>query len=386
MGGIEGPKEQLARLVVERIRFEGGAEPRVDHDVFAVRYGDDSVLYLDNLLRDTATVSALARESHVAHFVSTEMSSKDWPGNWNDALPRLRPVLKPSTYTLGPPSGLLLSRRVFPLVDELVAVDMPGHRATVSWSTIDKWGVDPSTVFAAARSNLATITQHADPTKGRAIQRLIDDGGRYYTSWLLDPGWLESHRGRLGCPPVAFVPDVNTIFVLPSDDPELLAKHFAMVEQQYIHTSRALSPQAYTVDDAGSVVTLDTVNPEDPGTARARCVHIAHEYAAQSSWLTRQYELEHVHSFVGTVTVKTTPFGPRTVTIWGDGIDYTMPHTDLVAFCQQDAPPFYVQFGDVAAITGIAPVAGFDPRRYRVSSWPDWETVEQLRAYSIPVG
>lgn len=385
VGGIEGPKEQLARLVVERIRSEGGAEPRLDPDAFAVRYGDDSVLHLDSLLRETADVSALARESHVAHFVSTMMSSIDWPGTWNDALPRLRPVLEPSTYTLGAPSGLLLSRRVFPLVDELVVVDMPGHRAAVSWSTIDKWGVDPSTVFAAARSNLATITQHADPTKGRAIQRLVDDGGRYYTSWLLDPGWLESHRGRFGCPPVAFVPDVDTIFVLPSDDPGLLAKHFRMIEQQYVHTSRALSPQAYTVDAGGSVVTLDTVSPDDPGTARARCVHIAHEYAAQSSWLTRQYELDRIHSFVGTVSVKTTPFGPRTVTIWTDGIDVSLPHTDMVAFCQEDAQPFYVQFDDVAAITGITPLSGLDPRRYRVNAWPTQDVVDRLRRYSISV-
>lgn len=321
-----------------------------------------------------------------ARRASTQLSSFDWPGDWHDALPRLRPILRPSTYTLGSPRGLLLSRRVFPLVDELVAVDMPERRAVLSWATIDQWGVDPASVFAAARSNLATITEHADPTKGRAIQRLIDSSGnRFFTSWLLDPGWLESHRGRLGCPPIAFVPDVNTIYVLPSDDPALLAKHFRLIEVQYGHTSNALSPQAYTVDDEGAVITLDRVRPEDAGVARARTVHIAQEYAAQSNWLTRQYELERLRSDVGAVAVKTTPYGPRTVTIWSEGVDITMPHADLVAFCRDGDAPFYVQFDDVAALTHIVPAGGLDPTRYRVTDWPPPEIIEQLRAHSIPI-
>lgn len=386
MGGNEHSREDFGRLVVERVTAEGGVGARLDSDAFAVRYGNDFVLELDDLFRETADASELDREAHVAHFVSTTMSSFDWPGEWHDALPRLRPVLKPSTYTLGSPSGLLLSRRVFPLIDELVAVDMATHRSVVSWSTIDKWGVDPATVFAAGRSNLATITEHADPTKGRAIQRLVDSAGsRYFTSWLLDPGWLESHRGRMGCAPVAFVPDVDTVYVVPSDDPALLAKHFDMVEEHYVHTSRSLSPQAYTVDDAGTVVTFDRIRPEDPGTARARCVHIAKEYAAQSSWLNRQFLIDRIRCEVGSVTVKSTPFGPRTVTIWGDDVDVAMPQADLVAFCRFDTAPFYVQFEDVAALTGILPLDGLEPTRFRVTSWPPPEIVEQLRTHSIPV-
>lgn len=385
VGGNEDPRERLARLVVERVQSEGGTDPRFDPTTFAVRYGRDSVLQLDHLFHDTAAASDLDLESHVAHFVSTTMSSIEWPGSWNEALPRLRPVLKPSTYTLGSPPDLLLSRRVFPLVDELVAVDLPTHRDIVSWETIDKWGVDPATVFAAARSNLATITQHADPSKGRATQRLVDRGGQYVTSWLLDPGWLASHLGRFGCAPVAFVPDVDTLYVVPSDDPDLLANHFRKVEEQYAHTSRFLSPQAYTVDDRGAVVTYDYVQPEDTGSARARCVHIAKEYAAQSSWLIRQYELDGVRSEVSTATVRTTPFGPRTVTIWDHDVDCTLPQTDLVAFCRDGFPPFYVQFEDVLSITGIQPVRGLDPARFRLPTWPPEDLVERLRAHSIPI-
>ena len=125
MGGNEDSKERLARLVIERVRAEGGTEPRLDTEAFAVRYDGNSILHLDALFQDTfadeaSGTSELAREAHVAHFVSTTMSSMDWPVDWNHALPRLRPVLKPSTYTLGSPSALLLSRRVFPLIDELV--------------------------------------------------------------------------------------------------------------------------------------------------------------------------------------------------------------------------------------------------------------------------
>ncbi|OZC75564.1 hypothetical protein CH282_26805 [Rhodococcus sp. 06-418-1B] len=385
MGEIEDPRQRLARLVIERVTVEGGAGARLDSSAFAVRYDESSVLPLDHLFHDTAGASDLALESHVAHFVSTKMSSNFWPGDWHEALPRLRPVLKPSTYTLGAPSGLLLSRRVFPLVDELVAVDMPFHSSIVSWESIETWGVDPSTVFAAARSNLATVTRYADPTKGRATQRLVDRGGQYYTSWLLDSGWLESHRSRFDCAPVAFVPTVDTLYVVPSDDEDLLAKHFRLAEEQYLHTSRFLSPQAYTVDDSGAVVTLDVTAPNNPGSARARCVHISKEYAAQSDWLQRQYELDRVHSEIGTVTVKSTPFGPRTVTIWADEVDCTLPETDLVAFCREGVEPFFVQFADVASISGVQPMAGLDPARYRVPAWPPPDIVERLRAHSILV-
>lgn len=321
--------------------------------------------------------------------VGENISSVEWPGEWNEALPLLRPILKPSTYTLGSPSALLLSRRIFPLIDELVMVDRPEHRSVVSWATTATWGVDPATVFAAARSNLATITQHADPTKGRATLRLVDDRpheSRYFTSWLLDPGWLASHRSRFGCPPVAFVPDVDTIIVVPSDDTDLLAEQFRLVEDQYGHTSRALSPQAYTVDDAGAVITFDRLAPDNEGAARARCVHIAGEYAAQSSWLTRQHELEDIRVEVGAVTVKTTPFGPRTVTIWAEASETAMPQTDVVAFCaDNEDSPVYVQFADVEKLTGLQPINGLDPARYHVPSWPAPDVMNQLKTLAITV-
>ncbi|SNT25429.1 hypothetical protein SAMN05421642_11237 [Rhodococcoides kyotonense] len=380
------PRARLAYLVLERIRVEGGADPMYDSENFAVYYGRDAVLYLDNLFAETAGYEEAELSAHIEHFIATMIAANDAPGSWDAALPRLRPVLKPSTYTLGaPPPGLLVSRRVFPLVDELVAVDTPGRRTIVSWETISEWGVDPATVFSAARSNLATITVHADPTKGRAVQRLVDSGNSYFTSWLLDPGWLASHRNRFGCAPVAFVPDVDTIFVVPSDDPDILARHFALVEQQYTHTARGLSPQAYTVDDDGTIVTFDAVQPDSVDAARARCVHIAREYDAQSDWLRSQYGLDGTPGVVGNVTVTTTPFGPRTVTIWDEGADCLLPQTDLVAFCSRSSDTFYVQFEDVARITGIVPTPGIEPGRFHVTAWPDAGTVEQLRAHGIPL-
>lgn len=382
---------------MERVHTEGGVDPRLDTDAFAVRFDENSVLYLEDLYRDTTNASDLAKEAHIAHFVTTTMSSIDWPCDWNEALPRLRPILKPSTYTIDSGSGLLLSRRVFPLIDELVVIDKAAHRTAVSWQTIETWGIDPATVFAAARSNLATITQHADPTKGRAVQRLVDaggdphpqaanrDGNRYVTSWLLDPGWLASHRARFGCPPVAFIPDDQTVHVLPGDDDELLDQHFERAEAQYARTSRALSPQAYTVDDNGAVITFDQTHPDHSGAARARCIHIIREYAAQGDWLRRQYHLEGIGTEVGTVTVKATAFGPRTVTIWSETADCALPVADLVAFTDDRSPPFYVQFADVASITGIRAADGLDPARFQVSAWPTSHIIDELRAHSLPV-
>ncbi|MGB6053391.1 MAG: hypothetical protein WBG14_21415, partial [Rhodococcus sp. (in: high G+C Gram-positive bacteria)] len=87
----------------------------------------------------------------------------------------------------------------------------------------------------------------------------------------------------------------------------------------------------------------------------------------------------------GKVTVKATPFGPRTVTIWADNTDATMPLTDLVAFCQEGAQPFYVQFADVEALTSLTPVSDLDPARFRVRTWPPSTIMEQLRARAVPV-
>ena len=62
-----------------------------------------------------------------------------------------------------------------------------------------------------------------------------------------------------------------------------------------------------------------------------------------------------------------------------------MPLTDLVAFCQEGAHPFFVQFADVEALTGLTPVGDLDPARFRVRAWPPSTVMDQLRARAVPV-
>lgn len=318
------------------------------------------------------------------------------PQNWDDARPLLRPVLRPVTYRgTVPAADQPLGRTVLPFVDELVAVDLPDRRGIVNNDHRTAWGVSADEVFEAARANLSAMAQLPETETG-SVLHFVDDGDGYFTSWLLVPGWLAAFRAGYGRRPVAFAPDVDTLIVAP-DDPEMIGSLFEMMEEQYGEAERPLSPQAYTVDDEGRVVPFDQAGPHEqlPAARRARCGLAVTEYAAQTEWLNEILEedfdfealdaelTDPATAYVAALMYYDPGDGPRTITAWGEGVDYLLPEADLVVFCDTDdngeeRTLFDAPFHRVVEILGLTPVPGLAPARYEIRSWPEPEQLRRI--------
>ena len=196
-------------------RTPGVHRATYDPEKFAIAlhradWGTPALLYLSNVYRETADAPRARRRARLAQLIRL-MTAPSSPDGWAAARPKLRPVLRPQTFSQGGPPGIRppLSRAVLPYLHELVVVDEPEAMAYVTPARLPDWGVTADEVFAAARANLAEIAQRslgqpwpADP----AMISMIDDGDGYFTSLPLAPGWLAEVGERLGGPVLAFVP------------------------------------------------------------------------------------------------------------------------------------------------------------------------------------
>ncbi|MBF6327152.1 hypothetical protein [Nocardia transvalensis] len=384
---IDDQRFEFARYVAGQVETIlggtglGGA--RYDPDEFALYVGDDWILYLHNLFRETAALPSGERDARVTRFVRAVLDSGAEASEWEQVRALLRPILRSVTYGLGAPEATeFLSRPAFPFIDELVAIDRPHSRSIVTRSEAAAWGVCADEIFARARRNLAMLGQ-PEPMEPHTVARFVDDGDSYFTSRLVGANWLAAFAVD-GVRPVAFIPDVDTLIIAP-DDPEILETLFGMAEQQYREATRPLSPQGYTLDAQGAVVPFDRAGPHPqlPVSRRAGSGLAISEYRAQAEWLQSLLDddlddepLGLRPAYVATPMLHDGATGPATVTIWGKDVEYLLPESDYVAFCDMDSRGepyvlFTVPFADVVDIVGLKSVPDLAPPRYEARQWPD---------------
>ncbi|AHH21060.1 hypothetical protein NONO_c62900 [Nocardia nova SH22a] len=348
------------------------------------------MLFLGNLFQETEGLTDEERDARIDRFVTAILSSVAPESSWDEAQAALRPILRPVTYGLGAGDMLEpLVRQAFPFINEMVAIDREDTRAIVTGADAEKWGVSAEDVFARARENLAATMAPAE-LEPRSLIRFVDDGSGYFASYPLIPEWfaaLVSSETR----PVVFIPDVDTLLLVP-DDPEILDSIFEMVEEQYRDAPRPLSPQGYTIDDHGSVVPFDRAGPHpaSPAARRAAAGLAVSEYTVQSGWISNQFdtylELDEYGldpAYPGTPLFVDGDDGPCTVTTWGEGVEFLLPRADYIAFCLMDEQEQIstlctVPFETAVELTGITAVPGMTPERFEARHWPEPETLAAL--------
>ncbi|MGK8521330.1 hypothetical protein ACRS6B_07120 [Nocardia asteroides] len=391
MHPIDDEASAFAALVLRHLATLGETSVEYDRDEFTLRTGD-LILPLHNIFRETRDLDAAERDARIAQHCIALRELREPEPDWSSVRSMLRPVLRPASFGVGgQPESRPIARHAFPFVDEMVAIDMAHTRSIVSYASLREWGVSAEEVFAVARENLGAIAQYVNED---AILRFVDDGDGYFASWPLLPGWLAGSGGGSE-PPVAFMPDVDTLIITPGGDE--LEQVFEVVEEQYREASRPISPQGYTVDGSGTVVPLDRspAHRHLPAVQRARCGLAVTEYDAQAQVLNEivERDLEFTPyaiepAFVGSVMYGHGDNGPYTITVWGEGVEYLLPEADYVAFCRDDHNGeldvlFQVPFDAVAELAGLTPIPDLSPRRYEIRDWPDARTLAELEAAAV---
>lgn len=378
MSALHDEREQrnFALQVFQQMRTAGISDAAYDPEAFAIRYGD-GVLGLHNLYDETVGVAKQVIEKELARVVPALVEPAATPRDWATVRPLLRPVLRPATYLIDA-STPRLRRPVFPFVDEFVAVE---HSETLGFpdtSVLADWGVSAAEVFDIARRNLVEQVSPMElPDDG--VAKIVPDNGNYLPSWLLLSGWLAASTKRFRYPPVVFIPDQRTLLVVPGD-PDLVSSVYETVEEDYREAAYPLSPQGYTFDQFGRVVPVDVLadSPHRMPAQRARALLADTEYDIQRDWLSQHYEDEAEPLYVSALRVVEQAGELQTVTVWGQDVQCALPEADALVFACDDGRSLQVPFGTAVEMTGIAPIPGLRPRRYRTNNWPDDAVLDQL--------
>ncbi|WP_459545816.1 DUF1444 domain-containing protein [Nocardia sp. X0981] len=375
-------RREFALQVFGHMRTAGISDVSYDAGEFAVRYdGGDAVLHLANLFTETRDRSPEETREWLARIVPALVTPTAPPESWEEVRPLLRPALRPATYASAD-EGSRIRRPLFPFVDELLAIDHPDVIGFPDETKLAEWGVTAEEAFTVARENLAAVVPVAE-LPGDGIVRIAVDEADYLSSWILVPDWLLVSTTNFEHPPVAFVPDHRSLLIVPGD-PELLSEAFEAVEQQYREAARPLSPQGYTLDESGLVIPLDQVSTANSAeVARARAILAGAQYHTQQQWLEERYQEDLEAIYVSSLMVAEREDGIHTVTVWGEGVDATLPVADFLAFATDDERTVVVPFGTAVELTGIVPMPGLHPPRYRTGGWPAPAVFERLTEAAV---
>ncbi len=381
---------------------------RYDESDFAIVYrrrGSDAEsgrIYLHNTFRETENAAPRERAQRIKNLVAIVVASPSATDTWDQARPKLLPVIRGVSFGLGVPGVTtvdnpmrLVGRPALPYLVELVVVDEPTSMAYVTYARLAEWGVTDDELFATARANLTGRSGRLDgpPPEGRpVVLRVVDTGDGYFTSMLLIEGFLAGLADRVGGRPVAFMPHKDTLIVT-SDAPDALPALYRLAEEEFRQATRSLSPVGYTVDDAGTVIPYPALlgSVLAPIVHRAEVVLAAAEYGSQKEALDAQHERDEVDIFVASLLVVQRPDDEVfSVAVWSNGVDTLMPEANFIAFQAGagqpgDAPgePFTVPFDVVLRDASLLPEPGYTPVRYRVTAWPGEPVMQRLRAQAV---
>jgi hypothetical protein len=375
-------RDRFARQVAIALRVAGGSDIEYDQNEFCLRFkrqdGAPWVANLGNVFAEWGSSRNDDLAGRIRRFATMLATPTEEPTDWSSVAGRLRPVLSsPQMARWGGMEGL--AREFQPFVNEMVVIDHPDKMQYVVAGDPADWGVSAAAVFDQARANLATGSYgdlRTGPPDPNVILRLPETGSDYWVSHLLIPGWLAGFEEQFDARPVAFLADRSGLTVV-ADRPDVVEALLELTGKEYLDATRPVSPQAYTVDDAGRVVPY-AVPRHDPlwnAVHRSELMLATREYAAQY----REYHPSDEGS-LAELRTKEEPDGRMwSIAVWGEDVDTLLPRADYVSVIDSGYDFFLVPWESLVRTVRIEKEPGWDPPRYRARNWPNPLQLAALR-------
>jgi uncharacterized protein YtpQ (UPF0354 family) len=219
--------------------------------------GKGQVVYLSNLFREVRE-SPSRREPIIKNFVENLSKSANADigyETWEEARPRILPVLKPRDYLHpdGPTQHLLTQEWLADVVICYVIKSKKFFRFVTGWD-VDRWGTTAADLHQIAIQNLSKLDWpkqligSSSRSAGRVIVVDCEDG--LASSRMLHPDLHHLFRQALGSPFWAGIPDRNTLVVF-SDRRILKQKIGRKLAKDCRQSAYSITPRPFLVTPDG---------------------------------------------------------------------------------------------------------------------------------------
>ncbi|MET0133354.1 MAG: DUF1444 family protein [Kibdelosporangium sp.] len=390
LGRERTPEEQFTSEFVATIdRLPGIARiTRTEHFGIEVRRTGETgshSIFLGNLFAEVKHMDPAERSAAVRQFVMAMFEQPDEPEDWEAAAPRLRPVLRTTSYAqAGQVGGITVATRpsLRHLVEMLV-IDHEHRMSLVNTDSLEQWGVSFDEAYQRSAENLMAEGTHLARLDNGVFAVASED--TYESSRLVVPGWLAGLGEEVGIQPVAVVPARDMMLITHEEDEA--AVRWMLEEGLRIFTEhpRWLSPVPYQPGEDGAVVAW-VPGKAHPAYGTVRLAERSlemFEYREQKVRMERLFQQAGVDLQVAAYEIETDP--TRSVTTWPASGDTLLPYADEIVFAAEQGG-FRVPWSAADRLLGgeweEAPTT---PRRRRTLKWPDAEMLQKLKS-SNPAG
>ena len=339
------------------------------------------MIFLGNIFATSQNLPRRLQRQQIAEFVhSLADASEPLPATFDQARTALMSVVRSMAdwhvMQLSGQQGLAVAMgppgiRIAEELGVWLVLDRPNSLSHLKASTLDSWGVDFATAFAAAEENLRART--ARPFERR-------DDGVYASSWhdaydssrLLLPDVVRALP--LDGAPVAMVPNRDWLLVADSAKPAALERLGALATEIF-SLPRPLSSAVLRPGAQGwETMTLDPGRPELQLLTALQRRDLAVRYAEQKRLLDEAHQTTGSGAFVASVfQVDDAVVGSYTLAVWGNGMRALLPRVDRIGFKDTpDAPVQQVPWNEAVTLAGaLMRPMGWFPERWLVEAYPD---------------
>lgn len=306
---------------------------------------------------------------------------------WQDAEPRLRPLLRLTIYAGAAPAAVV---RVpfLPHLFAYVAIEEEEGTRLVQPEEATGWGKTFQQLLAHALEALRGLDDliELSPTNAREPVLSVGANDELQSSRLLQPGWLSGFSDVVEGTPICAVPSWGTCLISGDASQVALEEVFDRAERQFVDNPEAISPVVYTVTEESLIVPLSL--PDDHPLAgrvgRAEALLLARAYEEQRAALELGIEQEGAALRVAECRLLPHEGGRLlTATTHVRGVDSLLPVTDVVGIAWQDGDTASFLVVWTQDLIALAPRvllrdSDHDPPRYRTIGFPQGPELEAL--------